>query len=845
MRRLLRALAWTLAIAVVASVVLACVWRQLELPQTDGKLTVAGLGAPVDVVRDAAGIPHIYAASDDDAWFALGYLHAEDRLWQMELNRRTAAGRLAEILGSSALDVDRFLRTLGIARNAAAIAERLDDHTRHALERYAAGVNAELDARARRPRFLMPPEFLLTGAPGPEPWTPADSIGWATMMAWDLSTNWNSELTRMRLATRLTKQQIDELMPPYPGNPRIDAEGHASAAVPDAPLPIADYPSLYRSLGIDTASLSSRAASLLAHAPDVFVEGIGSNNWVVSGAKTASGKPLLANDPHLSLTAPSIWYLAQLSSPNLNVIGATLPALPFVIIGRNDHIAWGETNTGPDTQDLYIEALRERDGAHGPVTEARTPDGWQALETRDEIIHVKGAPDVALRVRSSRHGPLISDVSRAAVDALKTLPPTTSQTGGFALAFQWAALRPDDRTVAAGLAMNRASDWSSFVAALRDFHSPQQNFVYADVAGNIGFIAPGRVPVRRPDNDLMGQVPAPGWDARYDWQGFVRFEQLPQSLNPSENRIVTANHKVVADDYAPFLTSEWAAPFRARRIESLIDANDRHDVASFAAIQGDVRSLAAVALLPLLIDTKTSDDAAKDVLAKLAAWDGTMRGDRIEPLIFSAWMRELVRLVTQDELGPALFASQWDARTVFMINVLSNRDGQGRWCRDVTAPSVTTPAVATCADLKTRALDLALADLTRRLGPDRSRWRWDALHVVRAEHRPFSRVPYLAKLFSLEGPVGGDANTVDVARYELRDEAEPFVAHHGPSLREIVDFGDLEQSRFVASTGESGNRLSPFYGNLFERWRTVQSVPMQLRRETVEQGAIGTLRMTP
>ena len=739
MRRLLRGLSWTIAIFLLIAVILAFAWRQLELPQTDGKLTVAGLGAPVDVVRDAAGIPHIYAASDDDAWFTLGYLHAEDRLWQMELNRRTAAGRLAEILGPSALDVDRFLRTMGIARNAAAIADRLDDRTRHALARYAAGVNAELDARAKRPRFLLPPEFLLTGAARPEPWTPADSIGWATMMAWDLSTNWNSELTRMRLATRLTKQQIDELMPPYPGNPRIDGQGRVLAAVPDAPLPIADYPSLYRSLGIDTAALSSHATSLLASAPSVFVEGIGSNNWVVSGARTASGKPLLSNDPHLSLTAPSIWYLAQLSSPNLDVIGATLPALPFVVIGRNEHVAWGVTNTGPDTQDLYVEALREHEG----ITEVRTPDGWEALDTRDEVIHVKGAADVALRVRSSRHGPLISDVSRAAGDALKIVSTKSSSTAGFALAFQWAALRPDDRTVAAGLAMNRASDWSSFVAALRDFHSPQQNFVYADVDGNIGFIAPGRVPIRRADNDLMGQVPAPGWDARYDWQGFVRLEQLPQSLNPPDNRIVTANHKIVPDDYAPFLTSEWAAPFRARRIEALIDANDRHDLASFAAIQGDVQSLAAVRLLPLLADTRPSSGDASDAARKLAAWDGTMRGDRIEPLIFSAWMRELVRLITQDRLGPDLFASQWQPRTVFLINVLSNRDGQGRWCRDAKQPDA-TDAADPCAELKTRALDLALADLARRLGPDRSHWRWDALHTVRAEHRPFGRVPYLA-----------------------------------------------------------------------------------------------------
>ena len=831
MRRLGRALLWLVALLGVAVLVVAIGYRQLSLPKTDGTLSVAGLAAPVDVVRDAEGIPHLYAASEDDAWFAIGFVHAQDRLWQMEMNRRTAAGRLAEILGAGALDTDRFLRTLGVRRNAVAIAENLDAKTKRALERYAAGVNANLDQRRSAPRALLGPEFALTGAPFPEPWTPADTVGWSTMMAWDLSTNWSSEIARMRLSQRLTKQQIDELMPPYPGNPRVDAEGRTLAPIPDAPLDVADYPALYRSLKIDTQALADDAGALMARAPYAMVEGIGSNNWVVAGSRTASGKPLLANDPHLSMSTPSIWYLAHLSAPGLDVIGATLPGLPFVVLGRNARIGWGATNTGPDTQDLYVEQLRVVDGK----TEARTPDGWQPVESRSEIIKVKDAADVTLVVRRSRHGPLISDVSKAATEALRPLGDAS-----YALAFQWTALRPDDRTLQAGIALNKASDWAGFLDAVKDFHAPQQNYVYADVDGNIGYVAPGRIPVRKADNDLKGQVPAPGWDARYDWDGFVPFDQLPQRLNPPEGFVVTANHKVVADDYAPFLTSEWAAPFRARRIEALLDATSKHDAASFAAIQGDVKSLAAVALLPLLRDTPPSNAEAREVLAKLQAWDGTMRGDAAEPLIYAAWMRELVRLITRDELGTDLFAAYWEARTVFLINVLSNHDGQSRWCDDVS-----TPEVETCAQMKSRALDLALADLTRRIGPDRSHWRWDALHVLKAEHRPLSRVPQLAPLFELDAPLGGDGNTIDVAGYTLRDETGPFVARHGPSLREIVDFSDLERSRFMGSTGQSGNRLSPFYASQFQRWTKVESVPMQMRRESVEQGAVGTLRLTP
>ena len=839
MRRIGRAIVWLIAIGLLIAIIAAFIYRQIALPKIDGALTVAGLSAPVDVVRDSEGIPHIYAASDDDAWFALGFTHAQDRLWQMEMNRRTAAGRLSEVLGAGALDADRFLRTLGVYRNAEAIEAHLDDRTRRALARYAAGVNANLEERKKSPRVALPPEFLLTGAPFPEPWKPADSLGWTTMMAWDLSTNWSSELMRMRLSQRLTKQQIDELLPPYPGNPRTEADGTKVDAVPDARLATADYTALYRSLKGEGASLSEAAASLLALAPPSHVEGNGSNNWVVSGARTVTGKPLLANDPHLALSAPSIWYMAHLSTPDMNVIGATLPGIPFVVIGRNARIGWGLTNTGPDTQDLFIEELRDKTGQ----VEARTPVGWKPLEARTEVIHVKSAADVTMLVRTSRHGPLISIVSRAATDATRQIGGGGGTRGGnhtYAIAFQWTALRDDDKTMQAGFAIDRASDWTSFVAAVRDFHSPQQNMVYADVDGNIGFIAPGRVPVRKPDNDLKGQAPAPGWDARYDWDGFVAFEDLPQRLNPPEGRIVTANHKVVPDEYGPYLTSEWAAPFRARRIEELLDATQRQDMSSFAKIQSDVRSLAAVQLLPLLLKTPPSNHDAKDVIAQLSTWDGTMSADRPEPLIFAAWMRELTRLVTRDELGSDLFVDYWEQRTVFMINVLANRDGQSRWCDDVN-----TPVVESCAQMQTRALDLALADLARRIGPNRNAWRWDLLHVARSEHRPFARVSPLDRVFDLRVPVGGDSNTINVAGYTIRNEDEPFIDRHGPSLRQIIDFNDLEQSRFIQSTGQSGNRLSSLYANFVQRWAAVESLPMRMRRAEVEQGARGTLHMRP
>jgi penicillin amidase len=784
-------------------------FRSASAPIIEGSIAAAGLGAPVSVVRDANAVPHIYAKNEDDAYFALGFVHAQDRLWQLEMNRRIYSGRLAEILGEAALPTDRFLRTLGVAENARHEVENYDAATRHVLERYAAGINAYLAQR----HGPLPIEFLLTGAPAPEPWTPVDSAGWITMMAWDLSGNWGNEVLRMRLAQKLSKEQIDELLPPYPGN----------NGAPDKPLGTVDYTALYRQLKGTTAQLSEA----LAQAPPARDEGIGSNNWVVAGSRTASGKPLLANDPHLSLTAPALWYFAHLSAPGLEVIGATLPGVPIVVLGRTDRIAWGFTNTGPDTQDLYIEDVQ--DG------KARTPNGWQPLAVREEVIKVKGRADVHLTVRASRHGPLVTDVSERIGHALAAV-------GGehYAIAFDWAALRPDDRSMQAGVALNHAHDWASFLAAVRQFDSPEQNMVYADVEGNIGYVAPGRIPVRRADNDLKGEAPAPGWDARYDWIGWIPFEDLPQEFNPARGKIATANQKVVADDYKPYLTAEWEAPYRARRINQLLDANPHHELASFEAMQADQFSLAAVEALPLLLDTRAQTPAAGAAIERLAHWDGSMQTDRAEPLIYNAWMRELSREIYADELGPELFKESWRLRQVFVVNVLRNKGGEQRWCDDVT-----TPAVETCDELKARSLEVALADLARRYGADPERWRWGEAHAARSLHRPLGELPLVGRLFNIEVPVGGDNYTLNVGHYSVADESAPFRSHEGPSLRAIYDLADLERSEFIHSSGQSGNRLEPAYSNYAKRWSDVRYLPMQTRRETVVVGAMGTLVLTP
>lgn len=766
-----------------------------SLPKSSGEIATAGARAPVEILRDGHGIPHVFAASVVDAHFGLGFAHAQDRLWQMEMNRRVAAGRLAEALGAGALDTDRFLRTLGVRRAAEENLKRYDSETRAALDAYAAGVNAFL---ATDP--VLPIEFWLTGV-RPEPWAPADSIAWAKMMAWDLGGNWRSELLRMRLSSTLPTQRIEEFLAPYPG---------------DAPAGLPDLRELYRKLEKPSREL----ARTFGEAPDFA---LGSNSWTVAGSLSASGKPLLANDPHLGLTAPPVWYFAHLHAPGLDVIGATLPGAPGVVLGRNERIAWGFTNTGPDVQDLYIEKL---DGAGRYVA----PEGPRAFLTREETIRVKGAPDERITVRVSRHGPVISDTLRVAQEAVPR---------GHAVSMAWTALADDDLTAQGILRLGTARDWEGFLAAARDFHAPQQNMTYADVDGNIGFVAAGRVPVRKAANDLKGLAPAPGWDARYDWAGYVPFGELPKSFNPAAGLLVTANHKITPPGYPHPLTFEWQPPYRARRIETLLRETAKHSLGSFAAMQADILSLPSQELLrSLLRITAPKSDAAREALKQLGAWDARMDAGRPEPLLFVAWWRELARRVYADELGDA-FQRNWSARPVFMQSVLDGRGGQGLWCDDVR-----TPRGETCEQAAAEALDAAIADLRARYGTESATWQWGAAHVARHEHRPFGRVRWLAPFFDIRVPTPGDAFTVNVGRSDF-DQPEPFANRHAASLRALYDLAEPDASLFIHSGGQSGNVLSAHYRSFTAAWARGQYVPMVTARQRLEAAGVQRLVLAP
>ncbi len=833
--RILFRLVFALVVLVAVAIGAAYLYLHRSLPQEEGEIRLAGLGKQVEVLRDRYGVPHITAASLEDASYALGFVHAQDRLWQMEVNRRTAAGRLAEIFGAPALETDRFLRTLGVRRASEANFKRLDAPTRALLESYAAGVNAFIDAKP-----VLPVEFWLSGAPL-EPWTPADSLGWIKMMAWDLGGNWRNELLRMRLSKTLSNARIAEFLPPYPG---------------ESALEITDLKKLYGAMekeGVRLAGESQGRRSALAFKNDLAFsgpmnlgagkretmedqtqasrlfdlddpqEGLGSNNWVVSGPRSTTGKPLLANDPHLGLTAPAVWYFAHITAPGFDAIGATLPGVPAIVLGRNAHFAWGLTNTGPDVQDLYIERL---DGAGNYLT----PEGPKAFALHDELIKVKGGDDVRLQVRVSRHGPVISDVSRIAQAAAPR---------GHVIAFQWTALREDDLSMQSAAKIARARDWPGFLAALRDYHSPQQNMVYADTEGNIGFVAAGRVPVRKPENDLKGLAPVPGWLARYDWAGFIPFAELPHAYNPADGMLMSANHKITPPGYAHHITSEWQPPYRARRIAELLGAVRKHSIGSFARIQGDVVSLPVKELLPRLAAVRPASEAAVSALARLAAWDGVMAEDRAEPLIVSAWWRELARAVYADELGEA-FRGNWLTRAQFLSAVLANPERQGRWCDDVRSK-----IVETCDQLLSASLESALADLRKRYGEDMSLWRWGSAHFARHEHRPFGRVSWLAPLFDITAPTPGDPYTVNVGRSRFEDQARPYANTHAASLRAIYDLAEPDNSLYIHSGGQSGNVLSTHYRAFTQAWARGEYIPMVTTRQKVVAGGVKSLKLVP
>lgn len=742
--RILLTLLFLAAIVVAGSYL----WLRSSLPQTDGTIAVKGVNAAVTITRDAHGVPTIKAQSDADAAFGLGYVEAQDRLFQMDLMRHAGAGRLSEWFGAVTIETDKTMRTLGLYRAAEAQYPLLSPELRAVFDAYAAGVNAYLATR----HGALPPEYQLLRVAA-EPWEPADSLVWGKLMDVQLTGNYRQELLRARLAQRLKPEDLAVLYPDY-----------------DAKAPVT----------LGAVDLDK----ILPGLPPVLPA---SNEWVVDGKHSESGKPILANDPHLGFATPGVWYLARVETPQETIAGVVSPGEPLIVIGHNTHIAWGFTTTGGDVEDVFVEKLDPADATH-----YLTPVGSQAFTTRDEKLLVKGGQPVTLTVRSTRHGPVIGEAG-----------------SGEVLAVQVTWLQGEDRTPQALWDAGHAHDWDSFRNAFKNAVAPEQNVTYADIDGHIGFLAPATVPIRAQGD---GMAPVPGWTGENEWTGTIPFDELPQGVDPPSGRFVAANNKIVPDSYPYLITKRWELPYRAQRITELLDRTPMQSPETAAAMQADVASTAARQLLPLMLVGTPQSAAGQEAIRRLRAWDQRMSRDRAEPLLFIAWLREFNREILADKLGP-LFDGYWALHPDVIENVLANHPD---WCDNRE-----TSQVETCPGQLGAALDRAIEGLTQRYGGDMSSWPWGNVHAASFPHAIWAHLPVIAGWLGVAIPDGGSFDTIDNATMFAGSEAQPFTAVHGTSMRMIVDMADPAAARFVIAPGQSGNLLSPHYGDLLPVWRDV------------------------
>jgi penicillin amidase len=748
----------------------------------------------VGITRDNAGIPHIRSRGENAAQFGLGYVHAQDRLWQMDFNRRLANGRTAEFLGADGLRFDRLFRTLGLRRVAEAAWAKLSPRERQPFEAYSDGINLYLSSL---PSQHLPPEYGVLNVQ-PEPWTPIDILAFGKLFTWSNGSNFDKELLRGQLAALLGPERAAQLTPTY----TKDGPVTVGAAQPSA----LRSQSFVRSDDYSVCHQHTICADLLALHRDIALQtgigadGRGSNAWVLSGSRTTTGKPILANDPHLTAQAPALWYLAKLSYQGRTVIGATAAGGLGVQSGHNGLISWGVTTINVDSQDLYIEQVNERN-------EALFQGVWEPMQIVTETIKVKGQSDVVLNVRISRHGPLLSDA----------ISPT-----GPALAIKWTGFDPVDPAGLFTLALNRARTFTEFTEAFRDNRSTDQNYLYADNNGNIGYIAGGTIPLRARGN---GSVPVPGWTGEYEWQGYLPWEQLPRSYNPPEGYIANSNNRVTNDALADVIGNSYAAPYRIARVFDMIAAKDKHSPQDVAAMQADVLSPHARKLMPLLLRTRPVDARGQQALDLLRTWDMRATGDSAATAVFEAWYIRIAQHLFADELGGSESVLWGDyGRTLNFVGMATETallENQV-WCDDVR-----TPAVEHCAELLATALSDGLNDMAQAQGSEEiANWRWDRVHRVQFLHQPLGNSPQAGPIFNRSIANGGDKFTVNVASSFRK--WEDFDQFHAPQYRQIIDHSYLWQnSRWMIGPGQSGVPSSPHYDDLIERWQRVEYLPMR------------------
>lgn len=814
-----------------------------SFPEKDGAVDVPGLDGRVQVLRDANGIPQIYASTMADLMRGQGYVHAQERFFEMDVRRHITSGRLAEMFGPSAVEVDRTVRTMGWRRVAEKELGLVSPDTRRALDAYAEGVNAYL---AGKDNLDLAVEYGVLAAGGldytPEPWTAVDSLAWLKAMAWDLRSNMTQEIERVLVGASHSPTQVAELFPDYDERRAtpIVTQGavvdgvfeqdatRAASRNPARPGWSADQADLFK--GVQRAL--DRLPALVGRG-----DGIGSNSWVVDGQHSATGQPLLANDPHLATGVPGIWMQMGLHctevSPScpMDASGFTFSGVPGVIIGHNRDIAWGFTNLAPDVSDLYLERIRGN--------RWRYDGGWRPLKTRTETIEVAGEEPVEITVRETAHGPLLSDADpqlRAVNEAER--PPDAKPSEEYAVSLQWTALEPS-ATADAILGFNKASNWAEFRSAAEDFAVPSQNLIYADRSGRIGYQAPGRIPIRKSGND--GTTPSEGWRPENDWTGdYIPFDGLPSVLDPEEGFIVTANQKVIGEDYPYFLTDDWDMGYRSQRIRDLIEQEGELTVAEMADLQLDDRNPLAPALVPRLLDVEdVGGDFYTAGLRLLERWDYRQGADSAAAAYFNAVWRALLERTFADDLPEEVVVDGGDRWMAVVTELLD--DPANRWWDDAR----TDGQVETRDDILRTAIRDARRDLTRRMGPDPDQWAWGRLHRLNLRNNTLgvSGVGPVEWLVNrTDFPASGGSAAVNATSWDASLGYEVTAA---PSMRMVVSMADLDDSRWINLTGVSGHPFDKNYTDQTELWLRGETLAWPFSREAVDATTEDTLTLEP
>ncbi len=787
-----------------------------SLPDYDEDFALSGISAPVEIVRNNADVPHIFGQTDDDVFFALGFAHAQDRLWQMTMLRRTAQGRLSEIFGERTLAIDELLRRLDLYELSLQSVEVQDAPTKAALNAYSKGVNAWISQVNLGARGRGAPEFFLF-EPTIDAWAPADSIAIIKLMAVQLSSHLESEVLRAQISLALDPARLADILPDDPGQ-AVMALPKYSALMP-GPMrgPATDY-------ALMNDPLSPFKGRDFAGA---------SNAWAAAPFRSAAGGSLLANDPHLGLTAPSIWYLARLRLASGDVIGGTIPGMPVVLVGRSEALGWGLTSAYLDDQDVVIERINPDN-----PEQYLTPEGPRDFTTRKTIVKIKDQTPVTLTLRWSESGPILPG---SHYDLASVTP------GNHVAALEWTALSAADTSMTAAMRLMKAQSVAEAIAAGELYVAPAQNLMLADAKG-IGFQMIGQMPARDASHRSQGRMPAPGWEGKNRWTGFLPYADNPRDLAPDSGLLGNTNNKTVDRPFPNHVSFDWGDTQRIRRFIDLMKEREVHTRDSFIEAQLDTVSPTARTLLPLIgadlwftgepAAEGTPERQEQKALELLANWNGEMNEHLPEPLIAEAWLRALQRRLTEDELGPLV--DKFDhPEPIFIERVYRNIGGASVWC-DV----MQSAATETCPEIARTALQQALIELTATYGPNIESWRWGDAHQARHDHPVLGEVPILRYFVNIRQSTSGGDTTLMRGRTSGKGP-NPYENVHAGAYRGVYDFADPESSVFIISTGQSGHPLSRHYDDLSVLWRSGEYIPMSLDPDLARAGAVGITMLTP